>query len=55
MKTSLEHLPKNKQDELKHAVEIIPEQVNPEIIILFGSYARGDWVEEPAADGHHYK
>ena len=54
MKTSLKHLPENKQEELKYAVEIILEQVNAEMIILFGSYARGDWVEEPAPDGYHY-
>jgi len=54
MKTSTAHLPENKQEELKYAVEIILEQVNAEMIILFGSYARGDWVEEPAPDGFHY-
>lgn len=54
MKTSIFHLPENKQEELKYAVEIILEQVNAEMIILFGSYARGDWVEEPAPDGFHY-
>ena len=42
MKTSLEHLPEHKQQELQRAVEIIREQVNPDMLILFGSYARGD-------------
>ncbi|MCP4158895.1 MAG: HEPN domain-containing protein [Deltaproteobacteria bacterium] len=46
MKTSLEHLPEQKQQELKRAVEIIREEINPDMIILFGSYARGDWVED---------
>ena len=54
MKTSIAHLPENKQEELEYAVEIILEQVKAEMIILFGSYARGDWVEEPAPDGFHY-
>lgn len=55
MKTSIEHLPKRKQDELRHIVKILTEQVDAEMIILFGSYARGDWVEELASDRHHYK
>ncbi len=46
MKTSLEHLPEQKQQELQRAVEIIREEINPDMIILFGSYARGDWVED---------
>ena len=54
MKTSISHLPETKQEELKYAVGIILEQVKAEMIILFGSYARGDWVEEPAPDGFHY-
>jgi len=55
MKTSLEGLPKRKRDELQHAVEIIRKEVNPEMIILFGSYARGDWVEEYGPDKYHFK
>ena len=56
MKTSLEHLPPHKQQELKRAVEIIEEVATPAMLILFGSYARaGDWVEELADDGVHYK
>ncbi|MCF0065756.1 HEPN domain-containing protein [Dyadobacter chenwenxiniae] len=46
MKTSLSHLPQNKQDELKEITQIIIEKVPAEMIILFGSYARGDWVED---------
>lgn len=46
MKTSLDHLPLEKQQELQQAVEIIREAVNPDMLILFGSYARGDWVED---------
>ncbi len=46
MKTSLEHLPEQKQQELQKAIEIIREEVDLDMLILFGSYARGDWVED---------
>lgn len=46
MKTSLEHLPAEKQQELRRAADIIRKELNPELLILFGSYARGDWVED---------
>ncbi|MCB2264075.1 MAG: HEPN domain-containing protein [Candidatus Thiosymbion ectosymbiont of Robbea hypermnestra] len=46
MKTSLEHLPKQKQQELQRAIEIIREEIDLDMLILFGSYARGDWVED---------
>jgi len=46
MKTSFEHLPENKQQELQRAVEIIREEIDLDMLILFGSYARGDWVED---------
>ena len=54
MKTNFDHLPENKQEKPKYAVEIILEQVNAEMIILFGGYARGDWLEDPTQDGYHY-
>jgi len=62
MKTSLDHLPQAKQRELAHVVETVragfarataqrtqPRYRNGKLlkIILFGSYARGDWVEDP--------
>lgn len=62
MKTSLDHLPANKQRELARVVEILHEEFEDALegsssefkkkgrilkIILFGSYARGDWVDEP--------
>ena len=62
MKTGLEQLPDAKQRELVHVVEVIREgfafaiarRTMPALrggrllkIILFGSYARGDWVEDP--------
>ncbi|MCB2263755.1 MAG: HEPN domain-containing protein [Candidatus Thiosymbion ectosymbiont of Robbea hypermnestra] len=46
MKTSLEHLPERKQQELQRAIEIIREEIDLDMLILFGSYARGDWVED---------
>jgi uncharacterized protein len=62
MKTSFEHLPEAKQRELAFVVEAIRDgfgfaiarRTMPALrggkllkIILFGSYARGDWVEDP--------
>jgi len=62
MKSSLEHLPEGKRQELAFVVETIREgfafaterRTMPRLrsarllkIILFGSYARGDWVEDP--------
>lgn len=62
MKTSLEHLPPVKQHELSRVVEIILEEFEDALkgasaefkkrgrilkIILFGSYARGTFVDEP--------
>jgi predicted nucleotidyltransferase/HEPN domain-containing protein len=46
MKTTLSHLPQPKQDQLKALTQIILDKVPAEMIILFGSYARGDWVED---------
>jgi predicted nucleotidyltransferase len=46
MKTALDHLPEKKQTELQRVIEIIREEINLEMLILFGSYARGDWVED---------
>ncbi|QLF71722.1 HEPN domain-containing protein (plasmid) [Peteryoungia desertarenae] len=62
MKSSLEHLPEKKQRELARVVEILQEEFADALsyasadfkkrgrilkIILFGSYARGTWVDEP--------
>ncbi|GGX68997.1 HEPN domain-containing protein [Saccharospirillum salsuginis] len=54
MKTTLDHLPEDKQTQLHQAVDIICEFFKPGLLILFGSYARGDWEEELADDGEHY-
>ena len=62
MRTDLDHLPEAKRRELAHVVELvrsgfafaIERRTMPKLrggrllkIILFGSYARGDWVEDP--------
>jgi predicted nucleotidyltransferase/HEPN domain-containing protein len=62
MKTSLDHLPAAKQRELERVVQILFEEfgdalVNATVdwkkqarilkVILYGSYARGGWVDEP--------
>jgi predicted nucleotidyltransferase/HEPN domain-containing protein len=46
MKTSLEHLPQKKQNEIKIVKDIICDLIDAQFVILFGSYARGDWVED---------
>ncbi|MFC3162873.1 nucleotidyltransferase and HEPN domain-containing protein [Ciceribacter thiooxidans] len=62
MKISLDHLPHRKQRELARIVEVLHEEFEDALkegtaefkkrgrilkIILFGSYARGTWVDEP--------
>jgi predicted nucleotidyltransferase/HEPN domain-containing protein len=62
MKTDLDHLPANKQRELERVKQIIFEEFADSValatmswkkkgridkIILYGSYARGGWVDEP--------
>jgi hypothetical protein len=62
MRTNIDHLPQVQQDELARVVRILMEEFetttgratqpwkrNGKIykIILFGSYARDDWVDEP--------
>ncbi|MCW3085094.1 MAG: hypothetical protein JWP12_2460 [Bacteroidetes bacterium] len=47
MKTDLSHIPAHKQTELKAIVSaLIPKYADIEMIILYGSYARGNWVED---------
>jgi HEPN domain-containing protein len=46
MKKSLSHLPVGRRDELQAVVRLITGMIDAEFIILFGSYARGDWVED---------
>jgi HEPN domain-containing protein/predicted nucleotidyltransferase len=53
MKKSLAHLPKHKCDELKLVVKIIRKQFpSAHMLVLFGSYARNEWVEETYTEGH---
>lgn len=62
MRTDLDHLPSTKQRELQHVVRVLFEEFEREIglatqpwkkrgrilkVILYGSYARGDWVDDP--------
>jgi predicted nucleotidyltransferase/HEPN domain-containing protein len=46
MKKSLSHLPVGRRDELRIVVKLITGMIDAEFIILFGSYARGNWVED---------
>ncbi|KKL68589.1 hypothetical protein LCGC14_2123480 [marine sediment metagenome] len=53
MKESLANLPERKRGELTRIVNIIRQSVpQAEMIILFGSYARGDWVEDVTVEGN---
>ncbi|MFQ5632390.1 MAG: HEPN domain-containing protein [bacterium] len=56
MKISLAQLTEEKQDELKAVVRLTLEHFpqGVEMIILFGSYARGQQVEELGPDGFYY-
>jgi predicted nucleotidyltransferase/HEPN domain-containing protein len=62
MRTDLDHLPANKQRELERIVQIVFEEFDDAFalarhewkkagrilkIVLYGSYARGGWVDEP--------
>lgn len=62
MRTDLDHLPERKRRELEQVVKILFEEFEDALagrnaphrkagrilkVILFGSYARGDWVEDP--------
>jgi hypothetical protein len=63
MKTSVDHLPAAKQRELEHVKAVLMAEFEAAVaggtqpwrrggkilkIILFGSFSRGDWVDEPA-------
>ncbi len=50
MPASIHHLPKAKQQELGRIAEILKGLEGVEMVILFGSYARGDWKEEKDLD-----
>jgi HEPN domain-containing protein/predicted nucleotidyltransferase len=46
MKTSIEHLPEEKRTDIAEILHSIQRRLPAEMIMLFGSYARGDWVED---------
>ncbi|MEM6894878.1 MAG: HEPN domain-containing protein [Bacteroidota bacterium] len=46
MNTALNHLPLSKQDELQLVAQALAAAKLVEMVILFGSYARGNWVED---------
>ena len=46
MQKLIDHLPEGKQVELYKIVDIIRKTAKVDIIILFGSFARGAWVED---------
>jgi predicted nucleotidyltransferase/HEPN domain-containing protein len=47
MNTSLAHLPEAKQARLAAMAAAIREAAPAELVLLFGSHARGNWVEDP--------
>ncbi|HLM72919.1 MAG TPA: HEPN domain-containing protein [Polyangiaceae bacterium] len=47
MKTSLDHLPELKRAQLRAITSIFCEGAPNGMLILFGSHARGDWVQDP--------
>jgi HEPN domain-containing protein/predicted nucleotidyltransferase len=47
MKTDLDHLPAHKRDLITAIAGLVQGGAPVEMLILFGSYARGDWVEDP--------
>ncbi len=52
MNQSLDHLPEQKQNELKRVATVICKECDDvEMIVLFGSYARGDWKDGPHEQG----
>ena len=51
MKTALDFLPRHKQDQIMMITDIIREAAEPEMIILFGSYAKGTYVEHRYVGG----
>src|SRR5258705_11450204 len=57
MKANLSHLPEAKQKQIFQIVEIIKEVSAPEMVILFGSYAKGKQVEHryTGKDGINYE
>jgi len=57
LKSSIDHFPEEKREALRHIARLVVDEFGDEIelVILYGSYARGDWVEELAPDGVHFQ
>ncbi len=53
MKESVDYLPKEKQVELNKITDVIKEITHCEMIVLFGSYARNEWVEDKYNEVHY--
>ena len=53
MKTDLSHLPEGRRRDVEAIAEFLRAEpgIDAEMIILFGSHARGDWVEDYTFDG----
>ncbi len=47
----LAHLPLDKREQILEILEIIKDVAIPEKVILFGSFARGDWVDDEYQEG----
>ena len=46
MKTELDHLPLPKREQLAAITALLRENAAVDMVILFGSYARGNWVDD---------
>jgi len=46
LKTGIDHLPAERQSEIREIVDAVRQRFPAEMIILFGSFARGDWVDD---------
>ncbi len=52
MNDNIAHLPESKQDELRRIAEVMRKECDSvEMVVLFGSYARGDWKDGPHEQG----
>lgn len=54
MKKDFSYWPEEKRIELKEIIALVLTSIPTEMIILFGSYARNNWVEEKY-DEEHYR
>jgi uncharacterized protein len=52
MDNMLSHLPAKRQEEIQHITELLVKRARVDMIVLFGSHARGDWVSDVYREGH---